>query len=246
MNNLLHFNKRNSRHNGPLDLLRICWRQWWTEHALSRHQVHFRLAEPQACAAAYAAMTPDEFDAINGRQDWANWRTIPRALRGHVPDRLLRILDLGCGTGSSTRVLAWYAPGGSHITGYELAEPILAFARRRTYRQRHGHRVRVDFVCQGVTETWRQPDGSAVPAASVDVVNASGIVGHHLNVTTLPPLIDELRRVSVPDGIAMLDVGPSLPGPELRRLMEAAGFSYQGHYRSGWWDPTGEMVFGMG
>ena len=71
--------------------------------------------------SAYSAMSATEFDAINARQDWANWRTIPRAMNGHLPNHPLRVLDLGCGTGSSTRVLAYYCPVGSHITGFEIA-----------------------------------------------------------------------------------------------------------------------------
>jgi len=35
---------------------------------------------------------------------------------------------LGCGTGSSTRVLAFYCPQGSHVTGYEVAAPLVETA----------------------------------------------------------------------------------------------------------------------
>src|SRR5262249_12923252 len=146
-------------------------------------------------AAAYAAMTDAEFAAINGRQDWANWRTIPRALSGHVPDRPLRVLDLGCGTGGSTLVLAFYAPAGSHITGYEFAAPLVEVARRRDYRHREGQPTRVEFVCQGVSEPLHAADGSLLAGGSVDVVNASGVVGHHLDAESIQPLVAELRRV---------------------------------------------------
>ena len=57
---------------------------------------------------------------------------------------------------ASTRVLAFYCPAGSHITGYEFAAPLVDQARRRSYAQSSGGPVRVDFVCQGVTETLRQ------------------------------------------------------------------------------------------
>jgi SAM-dependent methyltransferase len=240
---MLTISERDIRRHGAGNALGVCWRQWRAERRLARRGLHFRDTHLETVAAAYRAMSEAEFDAVNGRQDWANWRTIPRALSGHVPDRPLGIVDLGCGTGGSTRVLAFYAPARSRITAYELAESLLAIARRRVYRDRNGRTADVAFVCQGVTQTLRQPGGDAVPGASVDIVNASGVVGHHLNASTMPPLIAELRRVLTPDGIAMLDVGPSLRGPELRRLMEAADFSFLGHYRSGWWDPTGEMVF---
>jgi SAM-dependent methyltransferase len=242
--NMLVIGEREIRRQGRGNALATCWRQWRAERRLQRRGAHFRDTHVERMAAAYRAMSEQEFDAINGRQDWANWRTIPRALSGHVPDRALRIVDLGCGTGSSTRVLAWYAPAGSQITGYELAESLLKFARRRDYRHRSGQVGRVDFVRQDMTALpLMQADGTFVPTGSVDVANASGVVGHHLQVDTVSPLIAELRRLLAAGGIAMLDVGPSLGGRELRRLMQGAGFRCIGHYRSGWWDPTGEMVF---
>ncbi len=231
------------RRQGPGHIVAVCWRQWRTERRLARRGVRFRTADAQHVAAAYAAMSAAEFAAINGPQEWANWRTIPRALSGHVPDRPLRVLDLGCGTGGSTCVLAFYCPPGSRITGYEFAEPLVAIARQRAYRRRNGARAEVDFVCQSVTATLCQADGTPLPDQSVDVVNASGVVGHHLNVTSVEPLVSELRRVVKPGGIAMLDAGPTLPSSKLQAIMEGAGFAPLGHYYSWFGDPTGEMVF---
>ena len=42
-----------------------------------------------------------------------------------------------------------------------------------------------DFVCQGVTGVLRGTDGKPLPARSVDLVNASGVVGHHLSPETI-------------------------------------------------------------
>lgn len=229
--------------SGPRGLLAVLWRQWRIERALARRGIRFRATAIEQVAAAYAAMSQDEFDAVNGRQDWANWRTIPRALSGHVPDEPLRVLDLGCGTGSSTLVLAHYCPADSHVTGYEIAEPLLTFARRRAYRHRSGADAQVDFVCQGVTEKLRAADGKAIAGGSVDLINASGVVGHHLDPQTFSTLLSEIARVLTPPGVAMLDVGPTLPGPVLQSLMSAAHFTFLGHYRSWFGDPTGEMVF---
>src|SRR5262245_50598787 len=186
------------RRHGPRHALAVCCRQWRAERALARRGIRFRDTDPAAVAAAYAAMNDAEFDAINGRQDWANWRTIPRALSGHLPDRPLRVADLGCGTGSSTRVLAYYCPEGSHITGYELVAPLVEAALRRPYLHRSGRPALVEFVCQGVTEPLRRPDGKPVPDRLLDLVNASGVVGHHLDVRTARPLVAELRRVLAP------------------------------------------------
>jgi SAM-dependent methyltransferase len=232
--------RRNSPHK---DLIRLVWRQWRTENQLAQRGVRFRATAMSQVVSAYSAMSATEFDAINARQDWANWRTIPRALNRHVPDDPLRVLDLGCGSGSSTLVLAYYCPVGSHITGFEIVEPMLEIASQREYRHRAGRMTHVDFVCQGVTQTLLQPDGEPVPSASVDLVNASGIVGHHLNPDTFPRLLAELQRVLKPNAVAMLDVGPSLRAGTLQALMEAADFICLGRYRSWFADPTGEMVF---
>src|SRR6516162_432690 len=145
---MLVITEQEIRANGPGRIFVVCWRQWRTERALARRGVRFRATALKQVLAAYAAMSQAEFDAINGPQDWANWRTIPRALSGHVPDRPLRVLDLGCGSGGSTRVLAFYCPVGSHITGYEFAQPLLSVAKRREYRDRTGSAAQVDFVGQ--------------------------------------------------------------------------------------------------
>ena len=234
---MLLISEKEIRAHGPGELVSVLLRQWRTERTLKRRGVRFRATNPADVEASYAAMSQDEFDAINGPQAWANWRTIPRALTGHIPEHPLRVLDLGCGTGSSTRVLAFYCPAGSRITGYELAEPMLAFARRRDYRHKLGENVQVDFVCQGLTERLPEAD------ASVDLVNASGVIGHHLRPQTIGPLIGELTRVLTPHGIAMLDVGPTMPRRVLKRLMGEAGFDCLGHYRSWFGDRTGEIVF---
>jgi SAM-dependent methyltransferase len=227
----------------PGNLFRVCWRQWLAERTLARRGLHFRSNDPDLVTAAYAAMTAEEFDAVNGRQDWANWRTIPRCLNRHVPNHPLRIIDLGCGTGGSTQVLAWHAPTGSHLSGHELAEPLLAVACRRRYLDRMGQPVRVDFVGQGLMEPLREKDGGVVADEIADVVNASGVLGHHFSPQTIGPLIAELRRVLRPSGIAMLDVGPTLPERELTRMMNAAGFRKLGHWRSWPLDPTGQVVY---
>lgn len=231
------------RRHGPGNLLAVCWRQWWAERALARRGIHFRSADPAIVQQAYTAMTPEEFDAINGRQDWANWRTIPRALSGHVPDRALRVLDLGCGTGSSTRVLAYYCPAGSRITGFELAAPLIEVGRRRSYCRRSGEPVDVSFVCQGMTETFQEDDHQPVPPTSVDLVSASGVVGHHLNSNMVVPVAQEIRRVLRPGGTALLDVGPTMKERSLTRLMEPLGFRRLGRRRSWLFDPTGQVVF---
>jgi SAM-dependent methyltransferase len=231
------------RCHGPGKALAVCRRQWYAERDLARRGIHFRASDPDAVAAAYAAMSAQDFAGINARQDWANWRTIPRALSGHVPDRPLQVVDLGCGTGSSTRVLAFYCPAGSRITAYELVPRLLEVARTRVYVHRSGRSADVSFVNQGVTAPLRDAGGDLLPDHGVDVVNASGVVGHHLTAETMPSLIKELQRILGRDGVAMLDVGPSLPAKVLHALMHDAGFQSLGRFRSWLLDPTGQMVF---
>src|SRR5262245_58507044 len=210
--NMLAISEKEIRAHGPGKLMSVLYRQCRTERRLAKRGVRFRATNPADVEASYAAMSQDEFDAINGPQAWANWRTIPRALNGHIPERPLRVVDLGCGTGSSTRVLAFYCPVGSYITGYEFAEPMLTFARGRDYRHMTGAAVHVDFICQALTEKLPEAD------ASVDLVNASGVIGHHLRPETIGPLIGELTRVLKNGGVAMLDVGPTMPRKALRRI----------------------------
>ena len=99
------------------------------------------------------------------------------------------------------------------------------------------------FCCQGVTEPLLASDGSPIPAGSIDVVNASGVVGHHLTSETVSELIRELSRVLRPGGVAMLDVGPTLRARALNALMTASGFQVLGRWRSWFLDPTGQVVF---
>ncbi|HEX3133611.1 MAG TPA: hypothetical protein VHX44_08510, partial [Planctomycetota bacterium] len=51
------------------------------------------LCQGDAARKAYQRMTTTEFVRINARQAWANWRTIPRNLHGHLPiDRPLTVV----------------------------------------------------------------------------------------------------------------------------------------------------------
>ncbi len=242
---LLRISERDIRRHGPGNALLVCWRQWRAERRLAGRGVRFRATDPGTVAAAYAAMADQEFDAINARQDWANWRTIPRAMSGHVPERPLRVIDLGCGAGSSTRVLACYCPADSKIVAYEMVPSLLERACRRSYFHRDGQPASVSFVCQPVTDPLQD---EANPAAclidrSVDLANASGMVGHHLNAESVLPLVKELQRTLAPGGIAMLDVGPSLSEGALTGIMSLHGFVKLARRKCWFLDPTGQVVY---
>lgn len=235
--------RREIARRGPGNILMVCWRQWRTERELARRGIVFRSSDPQAVRAAYSAMSEREFQEINGRQNWANWRTIPSALSGLLPDRPLFIIDLGCGAGDSTRVLACCAPAGSRILGYETAEPLLDIARRREYINSDGEPIAAEFHRQEITETFRLSNGERLAAECVDVVNASGVVGQHLDHDSASRLAVELRRVLRSDGLAVLDAGPSLSPRELTAVMREAGFVRLRYRRSSLFDLTGQVVF---
>ncbi|MGH7201683.1 MAG: class I SAM-dependent methyltransferase, partial [Planctomycetaceae bacterium] len=175
--------------------------------------------------------------------NWGNWRTVPRCMSGLVPDRPLMIVDLGCGSGGSTRILAFYAPRGSRILAYELARPLINVARDRLYLHADGQPLEVEFLCQGITETLRGPDGGPLPDHSVDLANSSGVVGHHLDTRSLRTLAVELRRMLKHDGLAMLDSGRSLTAADVIGVMQTEGFTPLRQRKSHWLDPYGQVVF---
>jgi len=240
---MLHISSRDIRRHGKGNVAGVLWRQWRAERRLRRRGVDFRDTDIEKVAQAYTEMSVEDFEGVNARQVWANWRTIPRSLSDHVPDRPLRVLDLGCGTGGSTQVLAFYCPVGSHITGYEIAEPLVTMAKRRVYRQREGKIARVDFRRQSVTERFLDAAGAEIENGTVDVANAGGVVGHHLDEGMLQPVVQELTRVLKRSGIACLDVGPTLTAETLTRRMGEWGYRSLGRQRSWFGDPTGVVVF---
>ena len=227
---------------GPGNLAAVVWRQWRAERALAARGVEFRSTDPATVEAAYAAMTAEEFDAVNGRQAWANWRTIPASLDGLVPDAPLKAVDLGCGTGGSTSVLAYCLPDGSEVTGVEFAAPLAAVARRRDYPNRGG-RCAVRFVVGSVCGPLADADGRPLHDGSVDLVNSSGVIGHHLSGGDLDACLDEIARVVKRNGAAALDPGPRVSADRLREGMTTRGFRFVRRTRSNPFDRCGQAVF---
>ncbi len=193
----------------------------------------------------YCAMTSGEFAAINARQRWANWRTIPRNLDGVCPNRPLSVIDLCCGIGDSTAVLAWYVPPGSSILGLEYNPDFVARARARAYRDDAARDVRVAFIAQSVLERFRSEANSDVKSdvksdeaqdlatASVDLVNSSGAVGCHFDVAATTTLASEVARVLAPGGIALIDAGDQgTSEADVERVFTLAGFQRLRHARS--------------
>jgi SAM-dependent methyltransferase len=183
-------------------------------------------------ALLYGAMSVEEFEAVNARQRWANWRTIPRNLEGRLPDAPLRALDLCCGTGRSTQVLAWCLPAGSEILGLELSPRLTRAAAARAYRTRRGGPAAVRFRVQSVLERFRDAGGAPVPDASLDLVNSSGALGVHFDDEDLLRVAAEVRRVLKPGGLATIDAGGLGESFERTSLLFARGFELVGWARS--------------
>lgn len=224
------------------NLLAVCWRQWRTERNLRRRGIDFRTTDPDAAREAYAAMTAAEFTAINGRQAWANRRTIARSLHNLLPEGPIAAIDLGCGVGESTRVLASLLPAGSTVLGIEFAIPLVEIARARPFHAADGSPAAVEFVAGSVADLFHNAQGTIVPADSIDLVNASGIFGHHLSPADVRRSLAEIRRVLCDGGIAALDPGPKLPAKTLRNLLNEAGFAFERIARSNAFDRTGQIV----
>jgi SAM-dependent methyltransferase len=194
----------------------------WMRH---RRGIRFRRRRNGEARAAYAAMTAAELSAINACQRWANWRTIPRNLSRRIPNRALRALDLCCGVGDSTEVLAFHLPSGSTILGLELSPRFVSEARSRRFAGPRGGRADVRFTAQSVLETFRDETGRALADESVDLVNCSGAVGCHFDPGDTEVLAAEVARVLRPNGLAQIDAGGAGTGPDaLARIFERQGF----------------------
>ena len=221
-------------------------RQWLTERRLRARGIDFRTDDPAAARSAYSRMTPAEFDAINARQAWANRRTLARSLDGLLPDRPVHAVDLGSGTGESTRVLARLLPAGSRILGLEFAAPIASFADSRDYPGPDGTPADIRFHAQSIADPFCDADGTPLPAASVDFVNASGVLAHHLTPPALDACLAEVARALRPNAPAALDPGPELPVAELRERAGRHGLRFVRRTRSNPFDRCGQAVFRAG
>jgi SAM-dependent methyltransferase len=226
-------------------LLAIFLRQAYYEEVVRRwKRIPFRAHRNDDVRRAYCAMNTVEFEGINARQTWANWRTIPRNLSGRAALRPLEVIDLCCGTGRSTEVLAYYLPPGSTVLGLEFNPRFVAAARSRQYRHRRGAPMAVRFNAQSVLDPFDEPDGQRVADQSIDLVNSSGAVGCHFDPETTGVLAQEVGRVLRPGGLAMIDSGRGgTAEPELRLIFEHLGFEVLHQARSCFLDRYPQVCF---
>jgi len=204
----------------------LFFRRFYNEcHLRLRKHVNFRITENSKAVRAYSAMSIPEFAEINALQSWSNWRTVPRNLSGRVPARPLRALDLCCGTGDSSAVLAHYLPQGSTILGLEYNPEFVKTARTRQFKDKHGALVRTEFHSQSVLEPFCDSEQRRLADASIDLVNVCGAVAHHFDPRATQKLLREVARVLRPGGLAMIDAGSrGTPPGVLKTLLEESDF----------------------
>lgn len=206
-------------------IIRLFFRQAWAEFKVScRTRLRFRNDRNAEAVRAYCAMSESEFEGINARQRWANWRTIPRNLAGRLPERPCRAVDLCSGAGHSAEVLAYYLPPGSEILGLEFNPVFVAYASRRDYRGPDGQRARVAFHPQSVLDEFRDERGLRLLDGSVDLVNSCGALGIHFDAASVDALAAEIARVLRPGGLATIDAGTPRRRKEIIRIFEQRGF----------------------
>ncbi len=221
----------------------VVWLHARTALRLARAGVRY-LCQGQAVSATYGRMTTTEFQHINARQAWANWRIIPRNLSGHLPiDRPLAVLDLCCGTGESTRALAWWLPRGSHLLGLELDPRFAAIAAERTYVTREQEEVSATICCGSVLEPFPDGSGASLGDATLDLVHASGSIGCHFPPAQSRSIVRECARVLKDDGLALLDSGShGTTAAELAAIAREYGLIEIGRSRSWWFDRYRQLV----
>ncbi len=215
-----------AQRRGPqCTLASICLKYAVAAAKIRWKRIVFRENRNHLACAAYSRMQLAEFQAVNARQAWANWRTIPRNLAGRLPLRPLFVLDLCCGIGESTEVLAYYCAPGSLILGFEFNRAFVEAARQRQYYDRSGQAADVGFVVQNVLETFRDGSGQSVAPKSVDLINASGAIGCHFDGDATAILARQCARVLKDGGLALIDAGrEGTCDRELIRLFAEQGF----------------------
>jgi SAM-dependent methyltransferase len=229
-------------------LVRNKVRELWTKARGGRIRGQGMIgADERSVAQGFLALRDGDFDIYNLPQVWVESRQIPRAINARIPAGRATVVDLGCGPGTSTRVLCHFASPGWSVIGYDLMPHYVEAARRRAesgrFRTRSGAVVRPRFVCQDISRPLSHPEGGTLADASVDFAISGGVVGLYMNDDSAQRLARELARVVRPGGFAALDAGPAVPEAALRRIVAGAGFRPVGKAKSFIIEPRPKIVF---
>lgn len=226
------------------DLLVLKTRQHWM---MKSNGIDWRSDERQRLMRVYDGMSEKQFLAANAPQVWVEERQIPRTLSGRVPERGAVVVDLGCGPGSSTAIICRYAHPSWRITGVDLSENLVRWARRRAQNGEFvsmasgaSKPIRPRFFCQSIAEGWMNDE--RLEDRSVDLVNSSGVMGHHLAEADTRRVIGEARRVLKPGGYLALDTGPRTRHGRMAELMGEQGFVEPAFIRGTTLDPRPKVV----
>lgn len=223
----------------------ILLRQAWAEFVVAlRRGARFRESVNAKAVRAYCAMSVAEFEAVNARQRWANWRIIPRNLHGRLPERPCLAVDLCSGVGDAAEVLAYCLPPGSEILGFEYNPRFVRQAMNRIYLGSGGQWVTARFRAQSVLEPFRDASGERLGDASVDLVNSCGALAINFDEPALEIIAAEIARVLRPGGLATVDADALGSG---RRRMSALflrhGLTELGEARSCVFDRFTQVCF---
>lgn len=203
----------------------------------------------------FGSLVGEDFHEYNLPQAWVERRQIPRVLDGRVPLKDARILDLGCGPGTSTDVLCHFADPSWRIWGYDITGHLIYAARARAgrgeFRNRAGEVIVPEFHCQSIAEPlmvrerWGDEASplAPVPAASIDLAISGGVVGLYLEVDEARRLFEQLGRVVKPGGFAAIDAGPAVTQAALVSLAEDCGFERVGIAKSFVIEPRPKVIF---
>jgi SAM-dependent methyltransferase len=236
--------RRTARERLGAGLAGLFLKQAWAEFRVTvRGRLRFRDPRNAGAVRAYRAMSVADFEGINARQKWANWRVIPRNLHGRLPDRPCRAVDLCSGVGDSTEVLACCLPPGSEVLGLECSAEFVRAARGRVILDGAGRPMRAEFRAQSVLDTFRDAAGRALADGSVDLVNCCGAAAINFTGPEVAALAAEIARVLRPGGLAAIDAPARASGQA--RMVRAFGdrFDVVGAARSCFLDRFTQICF---
>jgi len=209
------------------------------QRVLHEQRIRFRGEDKEFVERAYSEMSDEEFAAVNGRQNWMEERQVGRELDRHVPRDEALILDLGMGPASSTKIIARYAPptsvrepqsAGWRIIGYDFSGPLVEKAKRIAaeglIRNVAGEIIPTEFVQQSIVGTLKNSDETPVEVSSVDFINTSGVVGHHLSAADVDILAKEMMRVLKGNRYVAIDTAGNMGPRDVRPIFERNGFKF--------------------
>ena len=129
--------------------------------------------------------------------------------RKHLPTRPCAILELGCGTGRVSRVLA---ADGHHLTGIDLSFPMLAAAERSASAPAP-HYACMDMTVLAFRTTF---------AAIIAPYNTLNLL---TNPDDLRACLTQVRHLLAENGVLLLQL--YVPDPDLRALEGKKRFQFQ-------------------